>query len=203
MLLEGRQRGAFDLGAFDFVILLFSFIYTLGLTHLLFAATRMIRHRRSLTFSWAHALWMLDALLLLMGNWISLWDFHRMEALPIAVIGAGLVLSVTQYFLSALVAPDFDEGETYDMKAFHARERPTYLAAFLALLILALAANFAAGAGAGVENWARQNALVLAMFPPVLVPMFVRTGWVQVLCPAILTAELVGFLALYYPVLAR
>jgi len=36
---------------FDFIILFFSFIYTLALTHLLFAVTRMVRHRRMLTFS--------------------------------------------------------------------------------------------------------------------------------------------------------
>jgi hypothetical protein len=77
------------LGPFEFIILFFSFIYTLALTHLLFAATRMIRHRRELVFSWPHALWMLNALLLLVGNWMSLWDFHRQKTLSLAVIVGG------------------------------------------------------------------------------------------------------------------
>ena len=47
---------------FEFIILFFSFIYTLALTHLLFAWTRMIRHRRQLVLSWPHLLWMLVAL---------------------------------------------------------------------------------------------------------------------------------------------
>ena len=37
---------------FEFIILFFSFIYTLALTHLLFAWTRMIRYRRTLILSW-------------------------------------------------------------------------------------------------------------------------------------------------------
>jgi hypothetical protein len=58
------------LKAFDFIILFLSFIYTLGLTHLLLAATRMIRHRRTVIFSWPHALWMVAALGMLSGNWL-------------------------------------------------------------------------------------------------------------------------------------
>ena len=48
--------------SFEFLILFFTFAFALALTHLLFAATRMIRHRRTLIFSWPHALWMATAL---------------------------------------------------------------------------------------------------------------------------------------------
>jgi len=188
---------------FDFIILFLSFIFTLALTHLLFAATRMIRHRRQLRFSWAHALWMFDALMLLIGNWISLYDFHRMETLPISIIAAGLVFSCAQYFICALVSPDFDDGETFDLHAFHAREGRTYIAAFAVLMGLSLATNAAAGVGAGVENWARQNAIVLAMVPAVLTPLFVRARWAQIGGPLVLAILMILFVPLFYPVLSK
>jgi hypothetical protein len=69
---------------FDFIILFFSFIYALALGHLLLAATFMIRYRRRIAFSLAHAIWMFDALLFLTANWISLWDFHTAAAISIS-----------------------------------------------------------------------------------------------------------------------
>ncbi len=70
---------------FEFYILFLSFIYTLSLTHLLFAATRMLRHRRDLKLSWPHALWMATVLIVVFANWIALWDFHGMRAIRPAV----------------------------------------------------------------------------------------------------------------------
>src|SRR5438045_2063200 len=106
---------------FDFIIVFLSFVYALALTHLLFAATRMIRHRRELIFSWPHALWMLAIALTLGANWLSLWDFHTLQDVDLVTIVAGLAFSTVQYFVCALVSPDFEEGETYDMRMFHER----------------------------------------------------------------------------------
>jgi hypothetical protein len=189
------------LGPFEFIILFFSFIYTLALTHLLFAATRMIRHRRTLAFSWPHALWMLNALLLLIVNWISLWDFHVLKTMTLPVFLCGFALVGIQYFICALVAPDFEDGDTFDLRAFHARESRTYILAFVALLPLTLALNLAAGAGLGIENWAKQNVLVLAMIPPTVLALFVRARWAQIGGPLVLLGEMAAALVLYYPVI--
>jgi hypothetical protein len=187
---------------FDFIILFLSFIFTLALTHLLFAATRMIRHRRVLTFSWPHALWMGNAVLMLGVNWLSLWDFHTMEKLSLPVIVVGFLMVALQYFVCALIAPDFEDGESYDMRAFHERESPTYLVVFLLLILLALAGNLAAGVGAGIQNWAAQNTLVLGMVVPPLLALTVRRPWAQLAAPLLANGLVVVFAALYYPVLA-
>lgn len=186
---------------FEFIILFFSFIYTLALTHQLFAVTRMIRHRRNLVFSWAHALWMATAFLLLVTNWIELWDFHQMDAMPLAALATGMAMVGVQYFFCALVSPDFEDGESYDMRAFHAREGRTYMVAGLALLLLSFAINAAAGASEGVQNWANQNAPLLVCLPFGLLPLFVRASWAQILSPLVLIADIVFVLVNYYPVL--
>lgn len=190
------------MGPFDFIIMFFSFAYALALTHILFAATRMIRHRKVLIFSWPHALWMLAALCQLLANWITLWDFRTMKVMPISIVLIGFVIVAVVYFICALVAPDFEDGDSYDLRAFHANEGSTYIAAFLVLTLLSLAINFAAGVGAGIQNWADQNLLVLAMIPVIVLALFVKARWVQVTCPLAMIAAFLFFLGTYYPVLA-
>ncbi len=186
---------------FEFIILFFSFIYTLALTHLLFAWTRMIRYRRKLTFSWPHFLWMLAALGNLSVNWISLWDFRTDGSLPLGIIATGFLFVVINYFVCALVSPDFDSGETYDMRHFHKCEGPTYIAATLVLIVASIIGNFFAGALAGVTKWSSENNLVIAFLVPVVTALLVRRGWLQVAAPAALIVGLIAYAAIYYPVL--
>jgi len=189
------------LGPFEFIILFFSFIYTLALTHLLLAAARMIRHRRSLVFSWPHALWMLDALLLLVCNWISLWDFHQLKSMTLPVILGGFALVGILYVVCALIAPDFEDGDGLDLRAFHEREGRTYILAFATFLPLAFVLNIAASAGVGIQNWAEQNAIVFAMAPPILVALLFRARWAQIGGPLVLVGVMVAYLVIYYPVI--
>lgn len=188
---------------FEFIILFFSFIYTLALTHLLFAWTRMVRHRRRLVFSWPHFLWMVAALANLSANWLSLWDFRSEARLSIATIASGFVMVVVNYFVCALVSPDFEEGETYDMTQFHQREGTTYIAAFLLLITTAIALNFLAGAELNVMNWSNQNMIVIAMLLPIAAALAIRRSWVQLLTPAMVVIETFAFIVIFYPTLAN
>jgi hypothetical protein len=191
------------MGPFEFIILFLSFIYTLALTHLLFAATRMIRHRRDLVLSWPHSLWMLAALSNLVANWISQWDFRDMESLSLGTIAAALVFAITNYFVCALVSPDFESGETYNMREFPEQEGRTYIGAVLVLVICALVENFAAGAALGVQNWGEQNWVVAFMIVPPVLALTVKRTWAQVAAPIIFVATAIAYCVIYYPVLAR
>jgi hypothetical protein len=144
---------------------------------------------------------MFAILLGLFGNWIALWDLHSLRELSLGLIIGLCISSVIQYFVCALVSPDFEAGETYDMRAFHDRESPTYLSGLLALIVVALLFNYEAGANIGVENWANQNALVLAMVPPVLISLFFRSTWAQIVGAVLLIGLLAADLGVYYPVL--
>jgi hypothetical protein len=186
---------------FDFIILFLSFIYTLGLTHILFAATRMIRRRRSITFSWPHALWMTATLGMMFGNWLSLWDFHAQEIMPLVTVAGGFVLVVLQYAVCALVTPDLETEGDYDLRRFHAVEGRTYVLAFLVVMTASLALNAAAGTGAGLQNWANQNWIVLPMIAAIALALLVKARWAQVLAPLVMVALMVAFPLLYYPVL--
>ena len=187
---------------FDFVITFLSFIYSLGLAHLLFAAARAPRHRGQIVYSVPHALWVLCTMGLLTVNWLSLWDFHHLQEMPLGAIMTGAGFAAALYFVCILVTPDLDNPDEWDLKAFHDRQGWTYMLAFLVIDLAALVLNLAAGHAMGVKNWAESNALVLAMIPPVVAGLvWRRSEWVQVLAPAAVLAITVCFGVLYYPVL--
>jgi hypothetical protein len=186
--------------AFEFTIVFLSFAYALAFSHVLFAAARMIRHRRELIFSWPHALWMADAVMLLFSNWISLYDFRAMQVMSIGTILTLFAFVTTLYFTCALVTPDFEDGD-YDMRAFHEREYRAYVGAILALDIVSFLANLEAGSS-GIADWASQNAVVFAMLPMAILPLLSRNRIVQIVCPAILLVENFAYLIVYYPTLS-
>ena len=203
--LNGQQRTDPPLGMtpFEFVILFLSFIYTLALTHLLFAWTRMIRHRRQLTFSWPHFLWMLVALVNLADNWISLWDFRGQNSLALGPLAGLFLFVIIVYFECALVSPDFEGGETYDMKRFHECEGPTYISSVLMMVISAIGINLVGGTEFGTRKWLSENSLVIAMLIPPLAALLVKRPWMQIVAPIGLLAASTAYAILYYPILTR
>ena len=187
--------------SFDYVILFLSLVFTLALTHLLYAITRMIRHRRDLTFSPEHALWMANALLLLFSNWLSLFDFRGQKSFDLDSIAMLFAFVIVLYFTCALVSPDFEDREEYDMREFHRREGPTYVGAMAAFILIAFITNIFAGRE-GVASWSAENSLVLWMIPPVFAPLFFKARWVQLVSPAVLLILQVAFLMIFYPVIS-
>jgi hypothetical protein len=188
---------------FEFIIIFFAFVYSLALAHLLFAWTRMIRHRRQITFSWPHLLWMLVAMFLLAFDWLSTWDYRTFDKLSLVEISSGFLFAMLNYFFCALVSPDFEGGETYDLERFHSTEGRTYILVFVATVTIAIVENFLAGEKLGITKQGVENALVLFQLPLSLLPLFVRRAWVQIGAPAVILVTVVAYGAMFYPVLAK
>jgi hypothetical protein len=188
---------------FEFIIIFFAFVYSLALAHLLFAWTRMIRHRRQITFSWPHLLWMLVAMFLLAVDWLSTWDYRTFDKLSLIEISSGFLFAILNYFFCALVSPDFEGGETYDLERFHSTEGRTYILVFVATVTIAIVENFFAGEKLGITKQGVENALVLFQLPLSLLPLFVRRAWVQIGAPAVILMTVVAYGAMFYPVLAK
>jgi hypothetical protein len=188
---------------FEFIIIFFAFVYSLALAHLLFAWTRMIRHRRQITFSWPHLLWMLVAMFLLAVDWLSTWDYRTFDKLSLVEISSGFLFVMLNYFFCALVSPDFEGGETYDLKRFHSTEGRTYILVFVATVTIAIVENFLAGEKLGITKQGVENAFVLFQLPLSLLPLLVKRAWVQIVAPAVILVTIVAYAATFYPVLAN
>jgi hypothetical protein len=186
---------------FDFIILFFSFIYTLALTHLLFSTAQMIRRWREITFSWPHAIWMTNALMLLAGNWLALWDFRSLPSISLVTIAGGFVMVTGMYFICALMAPDLDKDTDLDLRAFHAAHGRSYIAAFLALCAFGFLTNLGAGLSLDISNWWRENLIVVPMLIVLVPPLISKRPWAQIGCPLVLLGLLTAFPIIYYPVL--
>jgi hypothetical protein len=187
---------------FEFIIIFFAFVYSLAMAHILFAWTRMIRHRRQITFSWPHLLWMLVAMFVLAVDWLSTWDYRTFDKLSLVEIGSGFLFVMLNYFFCALVSPDFEGGETYDLERFHSTEGRTYILVFIATVTIAIVENFLAGEKLGITKQGAENALVLFQLPLGLLPLFVKRSWVQIVAPAVILMTVVAYGAMFYPVLA-
>jgi hypothetical protein len=187
---------------FDFIILFFSFVYALALTHLLLSVTAMIRYRSKITFSASLIVWMFVALAFLVINWISLWDFHDLATISIWPIATLFVLNINVYLFCALISPEFKSDDDFNLRAFQERQRTAYLWAAASLVVVALFVNVAAGAGLGVQKWAQENGIVLAMIPAVGIPLFVKRQDVQIVAGLALIALSLVYLAVFYPALA-
>jgi hypothetical protein len=193
--------GGRRMNPFEFIIIFFAFVYSLALAHLLFAWTRMIRHRRQLTFSWPHLLWMLVAMFLLAVDWLSTWDYRTFGKLSLLEISSVFLFVMLNYFFCALVSPDFEGGETFDLKRFHDAEGRTYILVFLATVTIAIVENFLAGEKLGITKEGAENALVLFQWPLGLLPLFVKRSWVQIVAPAAILVTIITYAAMFYPVL--
>ena len=62
--------------AFDFILVLFSFVNAAAITHLLSTAGEIIIAAKRIRLSWFNAGWMLVGLLFACAWWIGLWDLH-------------------------------------------------------------------------------------------------------------------------------
>ena len=58
---------------FEFVFALISIITSLALTQIIAGVVTTIRHRQAGNFSLTHALWVMIAFALVVGNWGALW----------------------------------------------------------------------------------------------------------------------------------
>jgi hypothetical protein len=186
--------------AFDFIMLFFSFIYALALTHLLLAVNAMIHQRHRITLSWPHAIWMFGALLTVSSNWISLWDFHDVQAISLSAIVGGFALGIAQYLVCALVSPIFKEQRDFDLTLFQKEQSHSYLSAFLVLVAVSIAVNIG-GSVVGFQKWMSENALVIPMLATVAVPLFVRNQVVQIAGGSAYAILIIAYLIIYYPVL--
>ena len=188
------------MGPFEFVITLLSFVYSLALTQLLIGVARMVRHRRTLTLSAPHLVWMANTLGLLIVNWISLWDFRRARVLDLGSILVAIIFAILLYLIATFVTPDLEGSENRDLRVFHQQEGPIYIGTTLFGAVFSLAMNTAAGA-IGVSNWAAQNLIVLCAIPLLVLALVFRKGWPHLVFSLASFFPILAFLVLYYPTL--
>jgi len=167
------------MSAFEHVTALWSFVYALALTHLLARIAELIVARDRVRFSGLLALGMANAILLVLADWLSLWDLRSIKSWDLASVTIQLLVAISVFLICALVGPKApDEGEI-DLEDFFWRQRPYFYGALLATVILSLIANLDFLKTPNVVLFVRQNLTVLPMLIPTVLALVSRTRWVQ------------------------
>lgn len=182
--------------AYDFILILFSFVYAAAVTQLLSTAGEIIIASRRIRLSWLSAGWMLAALLFTCAWWIGLWDLHVVARWDVGSIAFYFLVAAGIYLLARLVSPRIPDEHALDLHAFHAEQGRKYLVAYAVLSWVTVGVNAVLGQANGIAQWSEQNTVIVPMAVATsLAAIFIRVAWVQYLALAIQIAGWVVYFA--------
>jgi hypothetical protein len=165
--------------AFEHVTALFSFVYALALTHLLARIAELVVVRDRVKFSGLLALGMVNAILVVFANWLSLWDLHVITSWNLGSISVQFLFAINVFLICVLVGPKAHDDGPIDLEAFFWRQRPYFYAALVVCAVLSLFANLDYLKTANAALFLKENLTVLPMFIPTLTALISRKRWVQ------------------------
>jgi hypothetical protein len=167
---------------FQHITVLFSFVFAIALTHLLSSVSKLILARDRVRFSGLHALWILNALMVLLINWISIWQLEAVKHWSVGEIMIQLGWAIPQYFTCSLISMPVGNEGVIDMHAFYERQRPVLFSAFALMYLMSMVANFADRnnfEGLKPGDWIGAELLVLPMLIAALVAGWAKPRWLQ------------------------
>jgi hypothetical protein len=178
--------------AYEFILVLLSFVYAAAITHVLSTAGEIIIASKRVRFSWFNAGWMCAALLFTCAWWIGLWDLHTVTNWSVGSIAFYFSVAAGIYLNARLVSPRIPETGEIDLRAFHADAGRKYLAAYTLLSVMTIITNAGLGQGGSAVQWPAQNLVIIPMTVATgIAVIFIRKRSVQAVAVAI---QLLGWL---------
>lgn len=166
--------------AYDFILILFSFVYAAAITQLLSTAGEIIIASKRVRFSWFNAGWMLASLLFTCAWWIGLWDLHTVRTWNIGSIAFHFSIAAGIYLQARLVSPPVPESREIDLRRFHAEEGRKYLVAYTILSVVTVVTNAVLGQADGISQWPAQNIVIVPMtLATGAAAIFIKQSWIQ------------------------
>ena len=185
------------MSAFEHVTALLSFVYALALTHLLARIGELFLARERVRFSGLLALGMVNAIVIVFANWLSIWDLRSVTTWDIASITIQFLLAVSQYLLCVLVGPKTPEEGLIDLEEFFWRQRPYIYGTALAVLILSLLANIDFLKTPNAALFIKENVITLILVVPAVTALISRNRAIQWASGLCFLATLIVFTILF------
>ena len=178
--------------AYDFILVLLSFVYAAAVTHVLSTAGEIIIASKRVRLSWINAGWMCATLLFTCGWWIGLWDLHTVTVWSVGAVAFYFSVAAGIYLTVRLVSPRIPERGEIDLRAFHADEGRKYLVAYTILSVMTIITNAGLGQGDSAIQWPAQNVVIIPMtIATGIAAIFIRNLRVQAFAVAI---QILGWL---------
>lgn len=185
------------MSAFEHVTALLSFVYALALTHLLARVAELVVARERVKFSGLLALGMVNAVLLVFVNWLSLWDLRSVTNWDLASIAIQFLFAVSVYVICALVGPKAPDDGAIDLEDFFWRQRTYFYGAILVCFVLALLANLDFLKTPNTALFVKENLGTIAMLIPTALGLISRNRVVQWAASVCLLAMIIGFAIMF------
>lgn len=124
--------------AFSYLSVLLSIIIGLGMTQVLTAAGRLVRHRERVTMDWLPLLWAALMLVIFVQVWWS--SFGLRQYRDWTFVGFLLILAqtCTLYLMSAVILPEQVEEPRTDLAAHYQRQHQWFFSLLLVTLIVSV-----------------------------------------------------------------
>ena len=124
--------------AFNYLAVLLSIIIGLGITQVLTAAGRLIRHRELVTFYWPPLLWAGCLIVMDVQVWWAMFGLRGVAHWTFVSFLVVLFQTVTLYMMSALVLPELVEHGGVDLRTHYERQHRWFFGFFLATLAISV-----------------------------------------------------------------
>jgi len=185
------------MSAFEHVTALLSFVYALALTHLLARIAELIVARERVRFSGLLALGMVNAVLLVFVNWLSLWDLRSVTNWDLASVAIQFLFAVSVYVICALVGPKAPDDGVIDLEDFFWRQRTYFYGAIIVCLVLAVLANLDFLKTPNTALFVKENLGTIVMVIPTALGLISRNRVVQWAAGICLLAMIIGFAIMF------
>jgi hypothetical protein len=121
--------------SFSYLSVLLSIIIGLGMTQVLTAMGRLVRHRAHVRFYWPSLLWALTVLAIYVQMWWSAFGLRGHQDWTFASFSLVLLEPMCFYLLAAVVLPEEIEAGGVDLRA-HYYEQHQWLFGFLLATVI-------------------------------------------------------------------
>ena len=124
--------------AFGYLSVLLSIILGLGLTQLLTASGRLIRHRDRVRVHWLPLLWAAILLVIYVQVWWSMYGLRFRHDWTFLAFGIVLAQTATLYLMAAVALPEQVDEAVMDLGGYFDRQHRWFFGFFLATLIVSV-----------------------------------------------------------------
>jgi hypothetical protein len=167
------------MSAFDYILLLLSFVFALALTHLLSRVGELLLARRRVRFSGLQALVILNAITQVYVGWLTIWDTHSVKVWDLMTITVFFLFAIGNYFVCVAASPEMPAEGTIDMEASYWSNRRLFYGVLAVLSVVSLGTNFAFLKTTDSALFLQTDLLTLPFFLPSLLALTVSAKWAQ------------------------
>jgi len=131
--------------AFSYLSVLLSIILGLGLTQILTASGRLIRHRERVRADWLPLLWAAVLLIIYVQVWWSMFGLRLHRDWTFLAFLTVLTQTGTLYLMAAVVLPEQVEDAGVDLRVYYERNHRWLFGFFLATLVISVVKDVVLG----------------------------------------------------------